>query len=107
VCLDYWNILVTDLFQTEANAEPAAAPLGLHIPAANGAGGQISERKKLYSVPMSKLRLLFISRMAKPEEVLIVEDENGNIVRETMKDNDVLVQYKVGCSQASISLRIC
>lgn len=37
-----------------------------------------------------------ICRMAKPEEVLIVEDENGNIVRETMKDNDVLVQYKVG-----------
>jgi hypothetical protein len=33
--------------------------------------------------------------MAKPEEVLIVEDENGNIVRETLKDNDVLVQYKV------------
>ncbi len=33
--------------------------------------------------------------MAKPEEVLIVEDENGNIVRETMKDNDVLIQYKV------------
>jgi hypothetical protein len=26
-----------------------------------------------------------ISRMAKPEEVLIVEDENGEIVRETMK----------------------
>ena len=33
--------------------------------------------------------------MTKPEEVLIVKDENGNIVRETMKDNDVLVQYKV------------
>ena len=33
--------------------------------------------------------------MAKAEEVLIIEDENGNIVRETMKDNDVLVQYKV------------
>ncbi|KAL0691952.1 hypothetical protein Bca4012_091632 [Brassica carinata] len=38
---------------------------------------------------------LMISRMAKPEEVIIVEDENGNIVRETMKDNDVLVQYKI------------
>ncbi len=24
----------------------------------------------------------------------MVEDENGNIVRETMKDNDVLAQYK-------------
>jgi exportin-1 len=29
-----------------------------------------------------------ICRMAKPEEVLIIEDENGNIVRETMKDTD-------------------
>jgi len=35
-----------------------------------------------------------VCRMAKPEEVLVVEDENGNIVRETMKDNDVLQQYK-------------
>ncbi|KAK6931885.1 Exportin-1, repeat 2 [Dillenia turbinata] len=28
-------------------------------------------------------------------QVLIIEDENGNIVRETMKDNDVHIQYKV------------
>lgn len=55
------------------------------------------QRRQLYAGPMSKLRLLMISRMAKPEEVLIVEDDNGNIVRETMKDNDVLVQYKVSC----------
>lgn len=61
----------------------------------DGLNSQLSHRKQLYSGPLSKLRLLMISRMAKPEEVLIVEDENGNIVRETMKDNDVLVQYKV------------
>lgn len=61
----------------------------------DGLGSQIMQRRQLYAEPMSKLRLLMISRMAKPEEVLIVEDENGNIVRETMKDNDVLVQYKV------------
>ena len=64
----------------------------------------ISQRKQLYVIPMSKLRLLMISRMAKPEEVLIVEDENGNIVRETMKDNDVLVQYKVCLLCTNISL---
>jgi hypothetical protein len=40
--------------------------------------------------------------MAKPEEVLIVEDENGNIVRETLKDNDVLVQYKVSTRRMAI-----
>lgn len=61
----------------------------------DGLGSQLLQRRQLYSSPMSKLRLLMICRMAKPEEVLIVEDENGNIVRETMKDNDVLVQYKV------------
>lgn len=61
----------------------------------DGLGSQLMQRRQLYAGPMSKLRLLMICRMAKPEEVLIVEDENGNIVRETMKDNDVLVQYKV------------
>lgn len=61
----------------------------------DGIGSQILQRRQLYANPMSKLRMLMVCRMAKPEEVLIVEDENGNIVRETMKDNDVLVQYKV------------
>ncbi len=27
-------------------------------------------------------------------QVIVVEDENGNVVRESMKDNDVLMQYK-------------
>ena len=62
-------------------------------PAGGGGGG--STRRMLYAGSMSQLRLLMVSRMAKPEEVLIVEDENGNIVRETLKDNDVLVQYKI------------
>jgi exportin-1 len=32
--------------------------------------------------------------MPKPEEVLIVEDDNGEIVRETMKDTDAITLYK-------------
>ncbi|KAE8687333.1 Protein EXPORTIN 1A [Hibiscus syriacus] len=74
VCLDYWNSLVLGLFDAHHNMDnPAvtASMMGL------------------------QLRMLMICRLAKPEEVLIVEDENGNIVRETMKDNDVLVQYKI------------
>lgn len=35
-----------------------------------------------------------ISRMAKPEEVLIVENENGEVVREFMKDTDSILLYK-------------
>ncbi|PWA66235.1 exportin 1A [Artemisia annua] len=101
VCLDYWNALVLELYEANHNLDSPAATanmMGLQMPLipgmVDGLGGQKSQRRQLYAGPMSKLRLLMISRMAKPEEVLIVEDENGNIVRETLKDNDVLVQYK-------------
>lgn len=55
---------------------------------------QTPSRKNLYNGILSKLRGLMIARMAKPEEVIVVEDENGNIVRETMKDTDTLARYK-------------
>jgi len=35
-----------------------------------------------------------ISRMAKPEEVLVVENEQGEVVREFMKDTDAINMYK-------------
>ncbi|XP_057450161.1 protein EXPORTIN 1A-like [Lotus japonicus] len=104
VCLDYWNILVSELFEPHRSLEnPAAAAtnmLGNQAPLmppgmVDGLGSQLLQRRQLYAGPMSKLRTLMICRMAKPEEVLIIEDENGNIVRETLKDNDVLVQYKI------------
>ncbi|ESW29035.1 hypothetical protein PHAVU_002G038500 [Phaseolus vulgaris] len=99
VCLDYWNVLVAELFEPHRLENPAAAAasmMGLQVPGmVDGIGSQLLQRRQLYAGPMSKLRMLMISRMAKPEEVLIVEDENGNLVRETMKDNAVLVQYKI------------
>ncbi|XP_017241858.1 protein EXPORTIN 1A isoform X1 [Daucus carota subsp. sativus] len=103
VCLDYWNSLVLELFEAHHNLDNPAATVNMmglqQMPLlhglADGHGSQLMQRRQLYANPMSRLRLLMICRMAKPEEVLIVEDENGNIVRETMKDNDVLVQYKI------------
>ncbi|KAK1441519.1 hypothetical protein QVD17_07482 [Tagetes erecta] len=95
VCLDYWNLLVSELFNANHNLENPAATANMMGLQTHGIGTQLLQRRQLYVGPMSKLRLLMISRMAKPEEVLIVEDENGNIVRETLKDNDVLVQYKI------------
>ncbi|KAK8713269.1 hypothetical protein V6N13_148490 [Hibiscus sabdariffa] len=102
VCLDYWNSLVLELFDANLSMDNPAVTanmMGLQVPLltgmADGLGAQLLQRRQLYAGTMSKLRMLMICRMAKPEEVLIVEDENGNIVRETMKDNDVLVQYKI------------
>ncbi|KAG4135856.1 hypothetical protein ERO13_D08G242900v2 [Gossypium hirsutum] len=102
VCLDYWNSLVLELFDAHHNMDNPAVTanmMGLQVPLlpgmVDGLGAPLLQRRQLYATTMSKLRMLMICRMAKPEEVLIVEDENGNIVRETMKDNDVLVQYKI------------
>jgi hypothetical protein len=88
ICLDYWNFFVPDVYSSAAVADAnitfsfAGAP-------PPGAG-----RRELYAAVLSQLRGLMISRMAKPEEVIVVEDENGNVVRETMKDTDVLARYK-------------
>ena len=96
VCLDYWNLLVFDLYQSENALEPQQPSLGSQFSFAPLPPSPLNQpRRQLYAAPMNKLRLLMIARMAKPEEVIVVEDENGNIVRETMKDNDVLAQYKV------------
>lgn len=78
ICLEAWHMLAEDLYK----ADKAESPLNL-----NG-------RKFLYGPVLSGVRHVMIASMAKPEEVLIVEDENGDIVRETTKDTDVIAQYK-------------
>ena len=47
----------------------------------DGLDSQLRQNRQLYAGPMSKLKMLMICRMDKTKEVLIVEDENGNIVR--------------------------
>jgi len=80
ICLEAWHLLAEDLYRTDKTQV-------LNIP--NG-----QNRKFLYAPVLPGVRQVMISHMAKPEEVLIVEDENGDIVRETTKDTDVLAQYK-------------
>ena len=65
VCLDYWNHLVCELFQSECNVEPQQ--FGFHM------GGSDtmppSARKQLYSMPMSRLRLLMVRAIPGVETV--------------------------------------
>ena len=48
----------------------------------------------MYGQIVHRVRKLMIENMAKPEEVIVVVDENGDIVREMAKDTDVIAQYK-------------
>jgi exportin-1 len=85
ICLEYWHLLTADLYESEVKLQMSGRTLELN---------RTFEKKHQYSVIMSGVRQVMISRMAKPEEVLVVEDENGDVVRETTKDTEQLAQYK-------------
>ena len=87
ICLEAWHLLAEDLYKTD-NVATATTTTHHVLHSRNGS------RTFLYAPVLSGVRQVMISQMAKPEEVLIVEDENGDIVRETTKDTDVLAQYK-------------
>ncbi|TFK42998.1 CRM1 C terminal-domain-containing protein [Crucibulum laeve] len=99
ICLEYWLKLVAELYE-EIQSLPIGESgllMGLSLGGSNGAQNMLSGmslRKNIYSDVLSNLRLVVIERMVKPEEVLIVENDEGEIVREFMKESDTIVLYK-------------
>lgn len=87
ICLEYWNGLAADLYRE--NPFMSTSPLFL---TKNNVA--IPPRRLFYCPVLTKVRYIMISRMAKPEEVLVVENENGEVVREFMKDTDSINLYK-------------
>lgn len=77
ICLEYWNALAADLYKE--------TPIPTMFRTSNPAS-----RRAIYADTLSKVRCIMIYRMAKPEEVLIVENENGEVVREFMKDTNAV-----------------
>jgi exportin-1 len=77
ICLEYWNSFAYRLYQAKSNAVP-----------------MVQLESTMYPRILSQLRYIMIGRMAKPEEVLVVENDQGEVVREFMKDTDSITLYK-------------
>ena len=103
ICLEYWTKLVQELYEemqqlpmSELNPLVNMGVSGL----ANGGAPNPSAlanyplRKHKYSQILSNLRQVMVEKMVKPEEVLIVENEEGEIVREFVKESDTIQLYK-------------
>ncbi|XP_014669844.1 PREDICTED: exportin-1-like isoform X2 [Priapulus caudatus] len=88
ICLEYWNSLAAELYR-ESPFTASTSPLLL-----GQAKTETPQRRTLYNPMLSKVRLIMVGRMAKPEEVLVVENEQGEVVREFMKDTDAINMYK-------------
>jgi len=120
ICLDYWYILSMQLYLSECNTvlkNSIIAASESKYPAfgggqSGGGGGDTStlmagmsvsnhdmsftlarSRKELYADLCVTLREIMVAHMVKPEEVLVVEDSEGNVIRETIKDTAGLAQY--------------
>ncbi|PWN46897.1 putative CRM1-nuclear export factor, exportin [Violaceomyces palustris] len=96
ICLEYWTRLVSELYE-ELRQLPISDMnpiLGLNLTNGLGQTQAPNLRKNIYADILSNLRLVMIERMVKPEEVLIVENDEGEIVREFMKESDTIVLYK-------------
>ncbi|KAJ1569665.1 Karyopherin transporter [Cladochytrium tenue] len=87
------HVKVSDLYeelQLNPNMDTPLLNLGMGTPAMSN----YPLRKNTYSEVLSNLRVVMIECMVKPEEVLIVENDEGEIVRETLKESDTIVLYK-------------
>lgn len=97
ICLEAWHMLAETLYRSEHPESPGVLNLGNgghSISMNSSSSNSSSSHRYLYAPVLNGVRQVMIANMAKPEEVLIVEDENGDIVRETTKDTDTIAQYK-------------
>jgi exportin-1 len=103
ITLEYWTKLVSELYDEQQQMPISdVSPLlmgglsGLSMP--NGGGfGRATEsnlRKNKYTSVLSALRTCMIEKMVRPEEVLVVENDEGEIVRELIKESDTVQLYK-------------
>jgi len=93
ICLEYWSKLVLELYE-EVQALPIMDTPVLNLGGAGAPVNNYNLRKHLYADILSNLRLVMIERMVKPEEVLIVENDEGEIVREFVRESDTITLYK-------------
>lgn len=104
-CLDYWSSFVHGLFEEIQNLNSSELTPMMQLNPSNrilGANGapdpdvlsQFPLRQHKYKEMLSKLRLVIIENMVRPEEVLIVENDEGEIVREFVRESDTIQLYK-------------
>ncbi|KAL2260318.1 hypothetical protein VTK26DRAFT_5688 [Humicola hyalothermophila] len=99
ICLDYWLKLVQELYEEMQSlpiSDMSSMSLGLMAGGAPNPAllNNYPLRKHKYNEVLSNLRVVMIEKMVRPEEVLIVENDEGEIVREFVKETDTVQLYK-------------
>ncbi|KAF9192787.1 Karyopherin transporter [Haplosporangium sp. Z 767] len=96
ICLEYWAKLVAELYEELQQLYTKEIPL---LSLGKTGMGQSpfkheNRSRTYYPEVLSRLRVVMIEHMVKPEEVLVVENDEGEIVREVLKESDTITLYK-------------
>ncbi|KAG0255895.1 Karyopherin transporter [Mortierella polycephala] len=96
ICLEYWAKLVAELYEELQQLYTKEIPLLSLGKAGMGQSPFKNEKRSRVYYPdvLSRLRVVMIEHMVKPEEVLVVENDEGEIVREVLKESDTITLYK-------------
>jgi exportin-1 len=103
ICLEYWTKLVSELYDemqqlpiTDVNPLMNMTITGMTNGGARDPNmlANYPLRKHKYTEILSSLRTVMIEKMVKPEEVLVVENDEGEIIREFVKESDTIQLYK-------------
>jgi exportin-1 len=89
ICTEYWQFLADDLYHKEIQHSRPVPTFSSPV-----ATQSQSPRLQTYSPILAQVRHLLIDRMPKPEEVLVVENEDGEVVKEHLKDVEVVALHK-------------
>jgi exportin-1 len=92
VTLEYWTKLVSELYD-ELSGVVMENPI-LNLSGGYSAQPKQTRRVQIYAGILSMLRVVVIESMVRPEEVLIGENDEGEIVRISLKESDTIVLYK-------------
>ncbi|CAN3373860.1 hypothetical protein DIURU_004374 [Diutina rugosa] len=103
-CLEFWNDFVKQLFEEVKNLprQNLTPMMQLQYPGSAMSVGapdpavleRFPLRQHKYKQILSKLRWVVIESMVRPEEVLVVENDEGEIVREFVKETDTIQLYE-------------
>jgi exportin-1 len=108
ICVEFWQTFSARIFldlqqrrQASTQKQNNASPLMLDGASSNGpnpfaaATGGIGDKLEHYAPILSEVRGVLISKMAKPPEVTIKENEEGHIVRAEEEDTDERALYSM------------
>ena len=93
ICVEFWRWLAEDLHLAQVKYDTAASVLGMLGGQAGAAAGG-TNRAAMYDQILSRLRVLMISRMVKPEEVLVETAANGDIIRSRVASADTIALHE-------------